>query len=166
MHSRNSVRLVGLLVSACAVLLWNAGLVAAAAPTAVDTEQIDVITVTEPMRTLPDDLTLRARVTSLAEPGPVTIRWRYGGETQGGAVISGTLGENLKIGQWTEAVPFIERVLEAYGPERMIWGSDFPPVCGKETVSMTLEMVRTWGCFSEAELEWVLGKSAMAVLKF
>ena len=61
---------------------------------------------------------------------------------------------------------FIERVLEAYGPERMIWGSDFPPVCGKETVSMTLETVRTWGCFSEAELEWVLGKSAMAILEF
>jgi hypothetical protein len=48
----------------------------------------------------------------------------------------------------------------------MIWGSDFPPVCGKETVLMTLEMVRSWGCFSESELEWVLGKSAMAVLEF
>ena len=67
---------------------------------------------------------------------------------------------------YSEAVPFIERVLDAYGPERMIWGSDFPPVAGKETVSMTLEMVRTWGCFSESDLEWVLGKSAMAVLSF
>jgi L-fuconolactonase len=67
---------------------------------------------------------------------------------------------------YTEAVPFIERVLEAYGPRRMIWGSDFPPVAGKETVSMTLEMVRAWGCFSESDLEWVLGKSAMAILNF
>ncbi len=67
---------------------------------------------------------------------------------------------------YAEAVPFIERVLESYGAERMIWGSDFPPVCGKETVLMTLEMVRSWGCFSESELEWVLGKSAMAVLEF
>ncbi len=65
-----------------------------------------------------------------------------------------------------EVIPFVERALECFGPQRMIWGSDFPRVTADETCEMTLEMPRRWDFLSEDDLAWILGKSALSVLEF
>jgi hypothetical protein len=41
---------------------------------------------------VPDDLTVRARVTRLTPPEPTDIAWRWGGEGLGGEVRRGTHG--------------------------------------------------------------------------
>lgn len=47
----------------------------------------------------------RTRVTALTPTEPVALRWRYGGEGQGGQVFRGTLAEALEPGAWSPAVP-------------------------------------------------------------
>ncbi|MBI2191129.1 MAG: amidohydrolase [Planctomycetes bacterium] len=57
---------------------------------------------------------------------------------------------------------WVRMVLEAYGPERMCWGSDFSPVLRHSTYRQSLEIVRTHAAYlTEAEKEWVLGKAAL-----
>lgn len=61
-----------------------------------------------------------------------------------------------------EAQKWVRMVLDAYGPERMCWGSDFSPVLNHSTYRQSLEIVRSYCPFlSESDLEWVLGKAAM-----
>lgn len=61
-----------------------------------------------------------------------------------------------------DVLKWVRLVLEAYGPERMCWGSDFSPVLNHSTYRQSLEIVRTHCAFlSEGEREWVLGKSAL-----
>ncbi|MBI4306582.1 MAG: amidohydrolase [Chloroflexi bacterium] len=61
----------------------------------------------------------------------------------------------------------IELVRDAWGPERMMWGSDFPPVAGREGYRNALEGVRNHPAFRKhEELEWVMGKTAARVWGF
>lgn len=63
--------------------------------------------------------------------------------------------------------PLIEMVYGAWGPQRMMWGSDFPPVAGREGYRNALEGVRRHPSFSKSgDLEWVLGKTAAQVWGF
>lgn len=56
-----------------------------------DNAQVDIGTVEAPSWTIPDDLTLRVRVTTMDPAEPTSIQWRYGGEGMGGDVIKGAL---------------------------------------------------------------------------
>ena len=57
--------------------------------------------------------------------------------------------------------PLFEMALEAFGPQRMMWGSDFPPSAGREGYQNTLTGVRDYPAFSDGETaEWVMGKAA------
>ncbi len=67
---------------------------------------------------------------------------------------------------YDEATPFIERALERFGAERMMWGSDFPPVSLHETCEMAVEMPRRWTFLSESELEWIMGRTALRLFSF
>ncbi len=67
---------------------------------------------------------------------------------------------------YNEAVPFIERALERFGAERMMWGSDFPPVSLHETCEMAVNMPRRWTFLSENELEWIMGRTAQKLFDF
>ena len=88
----------GVAVLACAVATPAAG------QDRVD-EAIDVIVVEEPQRRMPEDFTLRARVTRIAPSEPTDIRWRHGGQGLGGDVTRGVLGEKLAVGEWSQPVP-------------------------------------------------------------
>ena len=68
-------------------------------------EQVDVEAKEAAGWTIPDDLTLRARVTAMTPAAAVDITWRHGGEGLGGEVVRGTLGKGLAVGQWSEPVP-------------------------------------------------------------
>jgi predicted TIM-barrel fold metal-dependent hydrolase len=74
------------------------------------------------------------------------------------------LAPRLRFG---EVQPLFEMAYEAFGPRRMMWGSDFPPSAGREGYRNTLEGVRTHPAFSRGDdLEWVLGKTAARVWGF
>lgn len=63
--------------------------------------------------------------------------------------------------------PLIEMTLEAFGPQRMMWGSDFPPVSSREGYRNALRGVMQHPALgSEQDREWVMGKTATGVFGF
>jgi L-fuconolactonase len=63
--------------------------------------------------------------------------------------------------------PLFEMAFEAFGANRMMWGSDFPPSAGREGYENTLEGVRSHPAFSNGDdIDWVLGKTAARVWRF
>ena len=63
--------------------------------------------------------------------------------------------------------PLIEMAYEAFGPRRMMWGSDYPPVSGREGYRNALQGVMEYPAFrSQKDREWVMGKTALSVFKF
>jgi predicted TIM-barrel fold metal-dependent hydrolase len=64
-----------------------------------------------------------------------------------------------------ELVPMIRRVLEAFGPRRLMWASDAPyQVQGENTYRASIALVRDRLDFvSRADREWLLAKTAEAV---
>ena len=63
--------------------------------------------------------------------------------------------------------PLFEMAYDAFGPNRMMWGSDYPPSAGREGYGNTLEGVRNHPAFSNGDdIDWVLGKTAAKVWGF
>ena len=63
--------------------------------------------------------------------------------------------------------PLFEMARDAFGAQRMMWGSDFPPSAGREGYRNVLNGVRNHPAFAGSEdLEWVLGRTAAAVWGF
>ena len=63
--------------------------------------------------------------------------------------------------------PLFEMAYEAFGADRMMWGSDFPPSAGREGYANTLDGVRNHPAFSSGDdVDWVLGKTAARVWGF
>lgn len=65
-----------------------------------------------------------------------------------------------------DAPPMLEMAYKAFGPRRLMWGSDFPPVSGREGYRNALLGPMNHGVFaSEDEKEWAFGKTALSVWK-
>ena len=63
--------------------------------------------------------------------------------------------------------PLFEMAHEAFGADRMMWGSDFPPSAGREGYGNTLKGVRSHPAFANGDdIDWVLGKTAARVWGF
>lgn len=63
--------------------------------------------------------------------------------------------------------PLFEMAKDAFGVQRMMWGSDFPPSAGREGYQNSLEGVRNHPAFANGDdLDWVLGKTAARVWGF
>ncbi|MEC9279183.1 MAG: amidohydrolase family protein, partial [Chloroflexota bacterium] len=63
--------------------------------------------------------------------------------------------------------PLVEMAKEAFGARRMMWGSDYPPVSGREGYRNALAGARDHPAFDTLEeIEWVLGKTALEVIEF
>jgi len=63
--------------------------------------------------------------------------------------------------------PFMEMAYEAFGASRIMWGSDFPPVAGREGYRNALQWTMAhipWR--SDADRESVFGKTALSLFKF
>jgi L-fuconolactonase len=60
----------------------------------------------------------------------------------------------------------VRMAYEAFGRQRMMWGSDFPPCAAREgyTNALRLPLERT-PFFSEEDREWIFGRTALAVWK-
>ena len=62
---------------------------------------------------------------------------------------------------YDDVLPYIEKIAEAFGAERMLWGSDYPPTMRYMTYRQSLEVVRTHCTFlTEEERALVLGGNA------
>ena len=58
-------------------------------------------------------------------------------------------------------------VVEAFGPQRVMWGSDFPPVSSREGYHRSLQFpLDYFSDLSEGEREWIFGRTALSVWKF
>ena len=63
--------------------------------------------------------------------------------------------------------PLLEMTYEAFGPRRMMWGSDYPPVSNREGYRNALHGVMEHPAFSgEEDREWVMGKTALGLFRF
>jgi len=84
-----------------------------------DTEQIDVPIVQSQSFRVPDNLTIRIRLKGIEPGNPTSIKWRHGGEGQGGKVIRGVFpkvgvpadappeAHTLPVGEWSAPVPIV-----------------------------------------------------------
>lgn len=69
--------------------------------------------------------------------------------------------------RFDDVPPLFEMAKEAFGVQRMMWGSDFPPSAGREGYANTLEGVRNHPAFSgSGDIDWVLGNTAARVWDF
>jgi L-fuconolactonase len=60
----------------------------------------------------------------------------------------------------------LEDAYAAFGPSRMMWGSDFPPVAGREGYRLALHLSRDqFAAKSDADREQIFGQTALAVFK-
>lgn len=63
--------------------------------------------------------------------------------------------------------PFITMAYDAFGASRLMWGSDFPPVAGREGYRNALQWTMEHITYrSEADKEWIFGKTAASLFKF
>jgi len=62
--------------------------------------------------------------------------------------------------------PHFRRLISAFGPERLIWGSSNPIGDGEYSWAEDVTYLRTPGFLSTAEQEWILGKSARAFYRW
>ena len=66
---------------------------------------------------------------------------------------------------WPDALDMLKRVVEAYGPRRICWGSDFPASTRFCTFRQSLEAVRTHcGFLTSEDLALLLGGTLREVL--
>ena len=68
---------------------------------------------------------------------------------------------------YDDLVPLLKMIYDAFGPQRILWGSDFPPVCMHETVKMNLVLFQDgFGFLTEEDKAWTLGKTAREFTRF
>jgi predicted TIM-barrel fold metal-dependent hydrolase len=63
--------------------------------------------------------------------------------------------------------PYLERAFDAYGPQRIMWGSDYTMLtAGGHTYRDCLDHVRTLSFLTDDDREWVLAKTAASALNW
>jgi len=81
--------------------------------------------------------------------------------------ISHTWSISSQAYPWRDTHALVKRVYEAFGPQRLMWATDWPVCLRKATYAQTLSVVRDeMGFFSPEDLEWVLGKTALKLWTF
>lgn len=74
--------------------------------------------------------------------------------------ISGFYYCSQQLQPYNDLVPFIERILDSFGAQRCLWGSDFPFIQQHWSYSGLLEFFNQTNLWSESELEWLMGRTA------
>jgi len=60
--------------------------------------------------------------------------------------------------------PLFEMAYERFGPRRMMWGSDYPPVSAREGYRNALRLtLDRFGWASDADREWIFGKAVLSL---
>jgi predicted TIM-barrel fold metal-dependent hydrolase len=68
---------------------------------------------------------------------------------------------------WPDAQQYVKRLYDAYGPQRLMWATDWPIVEGRSTYARALSVVRDEMKFLNADdREWILSKTIERVWPF
>ena len=63
--------------------------------------------------------------------------------------------------------PLADMAIEAFGPQRVMWGSDYPPVSRREGYDNSLKVPMDYlSAFSEEDRDWIFGKTALKIWRF
>ncbi len=69
--------------------------------------------------------------------------------------------------QFGKIPPFVSMIYDAFGPRRMMWGSDYPPVSYREGYANALRFIMERMAFcSQEDKEWIFGKTALSLFHF
>jgi predicted TIM-barrel fold metal-dependent hydrolase len=90
------------------------------------------------------------------------------GHTQVSVKVSAFYALGKKQPPYLDLVPMIRRLVDAYGPERLMWASDSPyQLVGEHTYAASIELIRDRVDFlSATDREWLLRKTAEKVYLF
>ncbi|MBF8288359.1 MAG: putative hydrolase, partial [Candidatus Rokubacteria bacterium] len=74
-------------------------------------------------------------------------------------------GEFCRVPLPFDPIPPLPRMaLDAFGPERLMWGSDYPPVSSREGYANALRVpLEYFADLSHTEREWIFGRAAQRV---
>jgi L-fuconolactonase len=68
--------------------------------------------------------------------------------------------------RFDDTPPLIEMAYDAFGPRRMMWGSDYPPVSGREGYRNAMQGVADHPALRDPEdRAWVMGRTALGVFR-
>jgi L-fuconolactonase len=67
---------------------------------------------------------------------------------------------------YKEIPPFMKMAVQAFGAQRLMWGSDWPPVVSREGYYNSLHFTMQNFPASDAEKEWIFGRTALSLFKF
>lgn len=63
--------------------------------------------------------------------------------------------------------PLADMAIQAFGPQRVMWGSDYPPVSRREGYDNSLKVPMDYlSDLSEEDREWIFGKTALKIWRF
>ena len=63
--------------------------------------------------------------------------------------------------------PLADMAIEAFGPQRVMWGSDYPPVSRREGYDNSLKVPMDYlSDLSAEDREWIFGKTALKIWRF
>lgn len=83
------------------------------------------------------------------------------------AKVSGMLHYSHQAYPYADTHPFFGMAKDAWGPQRLMWGTDWPMLLDKAGYVPRLTAVRDeMPFFSQEDLEWVLGKTALRLWQF
>jgi L-fuconolactonase len=81
--------------------------------------------------------------------------------------ISHTWGISKQAFPWSDTHSLVKQVYQTFGPERIMWDTDWPVSLHRATYAQTLAVVRDeMDFFSDEDREWVLGKTALKLWPF
>lgn len=81
--------------------------------------------------------------------------------------ISHTWGLSSQAFPWRDAHDQVKRVYQAFGGQRIMWGTDWPVSLQHTTYDKTLAVVRDeMDLFAPEDREWVLGRTALRLWPF
>ncbi len=107
----------------------------------------------------PDDPGVVKKVIALAKYPNICIKLTGFGEFLPKSAI--TSGKPIR-----ELPPFLHMAYESFGRQRMMWGSNFPPVARMEGYRNALRLpLENIPFFTKEDKEWIFGKTALSVWK-
>jgi L-fuconolactonase len=91
------------------------------------------------------------------------LKPRGGRDSRGGAVWS----ISKQPYPWRDAQEYVKRLYHAFGPQRLMWATDWPIVEDRSTYARALSVVRDEMHFlSPEDLRWMLSKTIQGVWRF
>ena len=78
--------------------------------------------------------------------------------------VSGEYYTSKQTYPYRDVTPILDLAFAAFGPRRMMWGSDFPPVSSREGYRNTLALMEAlYPGLSTHERSWLMGRTAQRV---